>query len=194
MQFFKDLFYEIKKCFINLFGGIAIYPYPMFIIFYGSVHYKFKGENQRQVLDILEPGDILVRTYGGYLSTWFIPGYWSHAGIYVGDNRIIHVGGEGIMNEDILTFMRCDDVAVLRVTDPVEGRISTAIERAMKLMEMNIDYDYNFDKNDPESMYCTELVDYCYGGLNYAKKNKILYPDDLMKSECAIVYPGIKFK
>jgi len=194
MQFIKNIFYAIKKWFINLFGGIVVYPYPMFFIFYGSVHYKFKGHHQREVLDLIEPGDILLRTYDNYLSSFFIPGDWSHAGLYAGDNRVIHVGGEGILDEDILTFMRADNIAILRVSDRVEGRITTAIQRAHKLVEMDIDYDYDFDKKDPSKMYCTELVDYCYGGLNYSNPHKILYPDDLLKSECKLVYPGLNFK
>jgi hypothetical protein len=33
----------------------------------------------------VEPGDVLVRGYLGYVDGWFIPGYFSHAGLYLGE-------------------------------------------------------------------------------------------------------------
>ena len=110
-----QIFYKIKKFIINFFGNIVLFPRPMFIMFYGGVHYKIKGPNLRHIIETLKPGDILLRTYDNYLSSILIPGYWSHAAIYVGDNKVIHVGGDGITIEDILTFIRCDDVAILRI-------------------------------------------------------------------------------
>jgi len=185
-----QIFYAIKKFIINFFGSIVLYPRPMFVMFYGSVHYKFKGDNLREVLDMIEPGDILLRTYDNYLSSMVIPGYWSHAGLYVGDDKVIHVGGDGIIEEDILTFTRCDDIALLRIDD--DERINSAIAKAYDFLAQGIKYDYDFSKNNGKKMYCTEFTDECYGGISYVSSKGIIDPDDLLKSEFKIVYPGRK--
>jgi len=186
-----QIFYKIKKFIINFFGSIVLYPRPMFVMFYGGVHYKIKGPHLRLIIDTIEPGDILLRTYDNYLSSMVIPGYWSHAALYVGDNNVIHVGGDGIVEEDILTFTRCDDIAILRIND--EERISRAIKKAKEFLATGVKYDYDFEKGDDKKMYCTEFTDKCYGGINYADSKGIIDPDDLLHSEFKIVWPGSKF-
>jgi hypothetical protein len=153
--------YNIKSKFIAWVADIRIYAWPMFFIFAGDSHYKIKGPDQRKILTLLKPGDILLRRYNHYLGSLTIKGYWSHAALYVGDDQVIHMLAEGTVKEDILTFMRCDNIMILRLKDtdvPVK-----AIEKAYKFLKEGIEYDYDFDYSSPKRLYCTEMVDNCIG-------------------------------
>jgi hypothetical protein len=88
-----------------------------------------------------KPGDILVRGFKNYLDGYFIPGYFSHAGLYVGpvvekdkelvhrprgkklfrpgEQMVVHALAEGVLMEDLIQFCRCDYLAVLRFPEKV---------------------------------------------------------------------------
>ncbi|MFA6887280.1 MAG: YiiX/YebB-like N1pC/P60 family cysteine hydrolase [Fermentimonas sp.] len=108
-------------------------------------------------------------------------GYWSHVAVYVGDGDVIHMLGDGIVKEDILIFMRCDDICILR---PINSNsVPRAIDLAFEQLIIGVEYDYDFDTDTPKRFYCTEFVDYVY---NYPVKNNIknkyIIPDDFLKS------------
>ena len=172
--------YNIKSKAMSFFSDIRIYPGG--IIFAGDSHYEFKGPDMRAVLNNIKRGDVLLRRYSHYLGSVLVKGHFSHAAIYVGDNNIIHMLGEGINKEDILTFMRCDDLCILRYSD--FGVIDTAVNKAHGFYDQGIEYDYDFDTDSPSKFYCTEFVDNCF---DYAiKKEKTdgpnLLPDDYLIS------------
>lgn len=162
------------------------------LILWGDSHYKIKGPHQREILGTVKAGDILLRRYEHYLGSVTIPGYWSHAALYVGDDMIIHMLGDGITKEDILTFMRCDDIAILRCSD--EARVTEAIHAAETEYTKGTEYDYRFDSACPDHLYCTELVNNVFGQLSYERgiKNWIL-PDDMLQAlELDVVWKGRK--
>jgi len=173
----ESLFYRIKKKFLSFFADIKLYPFPGFIILFGDTNYQLKGPKMRRILNELQPGDVLVRTYKHYLGSMFTPGYWSHAAIFEGPNDVIHMLGKGIVREDILTFMRCDDVGVLRYYNGDIETIQNAIEKARVQLEKGVKYDYDFNTSNSETFYCTELINYCYN-LNYPD-DLIIMPDSL---------------
>lgn len=172
--------YNIKKKGMSFFCDIRLYPGG--IILAGDSHYKLKGPDMRHTLNKLVPGDVLLRRYSYYLGSILVKGYYSHAAVYVGDNDVIHMLGKGITKEDILTFMRCDDLCILRVRDPL--LVQPAIEKAHHFYGMGIEYDYDFDTDNPTTLYCTELVDNCYGYIIKKEKTsgKYLLPDDYLES------------
>ena len=126
---------KLKAGFLRVFGDIKVFKWPMFVL-YDPGSYKVKGEDMREVIEVIEPGDILLRAYDNYLDGYFIPGYFSHAGLYVGkvaeddkklirtregeklfrtgSQMVIHAMAEGVFMEDILNFCRCDRMAILR--------------------------------------------------------------------------------
>ncbi len=174
------MWYKIKSAVIGWFGDIQIFKYPFFILF-GHTAYKIKGHHQRQIINTLRPGDVLLRRYNNYLSGLMIPGYFTHAALYVGDNQVIHLLGDGICKEDILIFMRCDNMVVLRVKD--QSIVDEAIKKAYEQLEKGTEYDYDFNTNSPDRLYCTEFVDFCF---DYPVKPFIshdyIIPDDFMAS------------
>lgn len=147
------------------------------IILFGDSHYKMKGTHVREVMEKLKPGDVLLRRYDHYLGSLLLPGYWSHAAVYVGDNQVIHMLGDGITKEDILTFCRTDDVCILRCAD--DNRVQEAIGESKRQFNLGVEYDYDFKKT-PKKFYCSEFAHYVYKGLNYSKKpGKFIYPQDI---------------
>lgn len=177
----KKMLYEIKSSIIGWFGNIQVFKYPFFILF-GSSSYKIKGQHQRQIMDILKPGDVLLRRYNNYLSGLMIPGYFTHAAMYVGDNQMIHVLGGGMCKEDILTFLRCDNTVVLRFKD--QSKVEAAVKNAYEQLERKVEYDFDFNTDNAERFYCTEFVDFCF---DYPVKaeitHKTILPDDFLESD-----------
>jgi len=152
--------------------------------------YKLKGSDMRKLLDgstpLLQPGDILLRGYDGYVDGELIRRtgggqgngkYFSHAAIYVGkldetdknvvarrlqvpdgrggwrtateqemqqvrndpgffhsgEQMVVHSMGKGVFVEDILTFLRCDYLAVIRLPEEISAsRLSTAFSPVLK--------------------------------------------------------------
>jgi hypothetical protein len=169
-------FLKVKKCVADFFSDIRIYRGG--IILFGDSSYKVKGDDVRNIINIVEPGDVLLRRYDHYLGSIIIPGYYSHSALYLGNDTIIHMLGDGIKKEDILTFLRCDAISVLRCKD--KSLSESAMIKAVELYNAGVKYDYDFNFSDSKYMSCTEYIDYCFGGLFNGKK--IIIPDDFLDS------------
>ncbi len=61
----RFILYNIKKWLISWFCDIRIYK-GGFILFGGS-YYKINGKNQREIINIIEPGDVLLRRFNHYI-------------------------------------------------------------------------------------------------------------------------------
>jgi len=170
---------SLKKMLIDFFGNIRIYP-GGFILF-GNSAYKLKGPDWREILNIIQPGDIVLNAHDNYVSSWFIKGDFGHVGLYVGNDKIIHVRTDGIFEEDILTFLRADNAAIVRPTN--QTLVRPAIAKAYEYLGKKVEYDYDFNKNDTLQFYCSEFTDFCYNYLlnnSVSANNKFIYPDDYL--------------
>lgn len=156
----------------------------MWFVYRPDVH-RVRGKDVRQVMECVQPGDILLRRFDGYINTVFTPGFWGHAGLSVGDNQVIHAVSTGTITDDILDFCRTDAVAVLEpLLTHYEKR--RAVHQAKAFAREGIPYDYAFS-SDNIALYCTELVDYAYSRVfnaSYSWKmgRAILMPDGLRRS------------
>ena len=179
---------KLPKWLIRIVGHIYISKRPLWISYKPELH-KVKGNEIRQILDLVKPGDILLRRYDGYLNTYFTPGFWSHAAICVDNNNIIHSVGEGVIKEDIINFCRCDSVTIIRIKPEyiTKEDIDIAIERAYRMVNNKVQYDYDFMDNNGK-VYCTELLNQCFSSLfnddfvKYMGRNLIL-PDPMFNSK-----------
>jgi hypothetical protein len=158
----KKIKYNISKFIIKLFGDVQFFPAPMFCLFWGNTQYKVKGKEAREIIDDLQRGDIILTRFDRYVSSWFIPGYYTHVALYIGDNKVIHAVTKGVLEEDILSLLRTDHVCVLRFKeiDPITVRVAT--NTAITLVGR--DYDFLFESNDASSLYCSEIVKKVYSG------------------------------
>ncbi|MCX7986418.1 MAG: YiiX/YebB-like N1pC/P60 family cysteine hydrolase [Bacteroidales bacterium] len=179
---------KIYNGFVKVLGDIKVFPYPLFVI-YDPGSYRVKGDEIREVMQVVEPGDILVRGYVNYLDGYLIPGFFSHAGLYLGrvdedDKRwvkpqamhlfrsgsqmVIHAMAEGVFMEDIINFCRCDFMMILRRNPSIESEAArqitsrTIFENA--LQRLGLPYDFQFNFSDIKKLSCTELVFDCCKG------------------------------
>ena len=162
------------KWFVNFFGNIRIYKFGIVIL--GETSYHIKGPQFRQILDILKDGDVLLRRYDHYIGGLAIPGYWTHAGQYTKDGKVIHMLGDGIAKEDVLTFLRTDHVCVLRCKNP--DLIPHAVKKAEDLYDEDVEYDYQF-KADNKTLYCSEMIYHDFDMPDEIKFEDYILPDDL---------------
>ena len=185
---------QLPKWLLSFSGHFYIHKYPGFFLYKPHVH-KIKGHEIREIINNLKEGDILLRRLSRYLNTIFTPGFWGHAALYVGEGKVIHAVGEGVVYEDILDFCRCDSVCILRL-DVSKFKVKKAIHKAKEYEKERTGYDYKFASNNG-TVYCTELVDLCYTGIfakDYEEElgNNILLPEGIYNS--TLVTKVIEFK
>lgn len=170
-----NLLYRLERKLFTFLGDIKVFGWTHPMWFGINAHgYKLKGTVYRKLRELLMPGDIVLRRFDGYLSSYMIPGFWNHAGIYIGEDenkpeQVIHAVSEGVIQEDILNFMRTDHLLVLRcINERKTKRVKNAIELAKSIVGKP--YDFGFDFKDTNRFSCTELVSYCYPHLEVGKK------------------------
>lgn len=164
------LFYRLQKKLFTFLGDIKVFGWKHPMWFEINAHgYQLRGSSYRTLQNLIQPGDILIRRFNGYLSSYMIPGFWSHAGLYIGNDgdkpeQVVHAVSEGVIQEDILDFMRTDYMLVLRLSKDKKGKArQKAIEKAKSIV--GSPYDFGFDFKNTNRFSCTELVDYCYPGI-----------------------------
>lgn len=162
-----NLFYKLKSAFLTFFGDIKVYPYPMFIV-YCPDSFQVKGADTREAMRLIRPGDLILRKYRHYLDGYFIPGKFSHTGVYVGGGKVIHAVAEGVSETDLIDFLRCDSFAILR---PKSGT-QEAIEKLHDFLGKP--YDFNF-RSGNEAYYCHELGAEVYPELSIKKLRPSLF-------------------
>ena len=137
--------------------------YPMFLQYVECTH-RVNGEDYYKVRELLEPGDIILRGHDNYLSKFLVPGSYSHSGIYIGNERIIHSTVEnGVHESNLVDFMRCDRFMAMR---PVFGKVDIK-EKAQKYIGKK--YDNELEDNDDE-YYCHEFVAYVLNDCGFGIK------------------------
>lgn len=103
---------------------------------------------QELVLDLsLKKGDILVHSiddtspYSSPLSP-YVPGHWTHAGMYIGDNKVLEAGGHGIAINDISDWAYPRDVcvAIFRVPGLREEQRNNVVNWGLE----KVDHHYDF--------------------------------------------------
>ena len=147
---------KLKQILLTIFGDIKVFRWPLWIV-YDPDMYGMTGSKIRAVLDIIKPGDIVLRGYRHYADGYFIPGKYSHSGIYIGDNMVVHAVSDGVSKIDILDFLMCDVCCVLRPKSPEAAK--HAVEKVQSYI--GTAYDFDFSKGD-KALYCHELVAISY--------------------------------
>lgn len=162
MAFFES----IKIAFLKAFGNFKIFKFPFFLV-YDPRTFDLKGSHYYELRDIIKPGDIVLRAYRNYLDGYFIPGKYSHASLYTGEEKIIHAMTPDVQWTDLVTFMRCDRICVIR-PNVSESDKQLAIERVKDMLGKPYDYDFIFEDNGDISnttnrkFSCSELVYFAY--------------------------------
>jgi hypothetical protein len=126
--------------------------------------YPIKTLHFNTIRNQLEPGDIILTRRNGYISNYFIPGYWTHSALYIGTTEVmydknqpfvIEALSEGITCRSIEESLQVDAFIVLR---PLISKLE--IEKAIKIAKNHLGkpYDFDFDFNTLDKVGCTELI------------------------------------
>jgi len=119
----------------TVFSDIKVFKWPLFISYHPQT-FAIKGHHTREILKLIKPGDILVRSFKNYLNGHFMPGTFQQAGFYLsevtdehlrkiaqiehptdfhtGRQMVIHTVGDQVVLSDLIDFCRCDGLAVMR--------------------------------------------------------------------------------
>ena len=199
-HFVSGLAFNLKQGLLEGLGRIRIYDKPLWFVF-NPTGYQIHARQIREALAVLKPGDVVVRKYNTYLSSYFIPGRFSHSGVYVGEQEadgmrigcVVHALGTGVQMQDVIDFfMTCDEFAILRPqAKEADGSGTSGVaiaERACAIARSYIGtpYDYTFtvagdyaNKDEVEkhtkSVYCHELTRSCYPDLDVPLIEPVLW-------------------
>ncbi|OQX13645.1 MAG: hypothetical protein BWK76_15880 [Desulfobulbaceae bacterium A2] len=132
---------------------------------------------QEQIIASLEPFDILLRNRPYSLTNWFIPGFFTHASIYLGDltqlqeqtpefpwqemfnsegEIIIESTRQGVAFNPVKQFLNCDSLLVLR--DPSLTPLQKKNIASNAIQEIGKKYEYGFNLTTPKKQFCAKLV------------------------------------
>ncbi len=136
------------------------WAHPLWFVFQPK-EYKLTGKQLIDIILTMVPGDILISRVDGVVSTWLIPGWWTHGGVCTAPGHVTHSTAKGVTEDHLFEFLRADYVIVLR---PYNYKL--ALDGAKLAREtQGAEYDFGFDFEDSSEFACTELVMYCYSSV-----------------------------
>lgn len=166
--------YGLQTLLGGRFAGIHMVP---------NVVHRLTPAVLSELRPILQPGDVLLCRAEGKLTAALLPGFWSHAALFLGSRTELaaldeHAGASpepwteipattpplGIVIEAVsprvrlvplATSLSADHVLVLRPVLPA-GQIRAALREALR--HVGKPYDYEFDFGSASRVVCTELV------------------------------------
>lgn len=146
----ETIWYKIKKSVINFFSNINLGK--------REVHGVTK-EMAQSVLPKMQPGDILLRRTEGTSGNLFIPSWWKHAGVYVGDGQVVDAAFAGVGKNSLEKFMTDGDaIMIVRAKNLTDSQRQAIADYANR--QVGKPYDFDFDFTDDARQYCTELANH----------------------------------
>ncbi len=145
-----------------------------------------------QLRTLLTPGDVLVVRKDYALTNYFLPGYWPHVALYLGDanaltnmglhehanvlprwrrlleasldepRRVLEAMRDGVQIRSLNSAFRSDSIVVLR---PKLSPPDVARGLARGLAHEGKPYDFDFDFTRADRLVCTEVVFRAFDGL-----------------------------
>jgi uncharacterized protein YycO len=163
----------------------------------------------------LQAGDILLEKTPFRLTDSFIPGHWGHAAIWIGTKAQLQALGiwqhplvearhaeieagrsvvealrTGVEMNTLAHFLNVDDLAILRQSNSAP---QSAGERAdiilQTLRQVGKSYDFNFDVESTQRMFCSKLIYHGYTRIDWPTSRFLgrftVSPDDIAKRALA---------
>lgn len=146
----------------------------------------------QQLRKVLQPGDVIVTRKEHALTNYFLPGYFPHAALFLGQPaeldrlglrehpnvsprwrrlleldttehaRVLEAMKDGVLMRSITSPLRCDAFAILR-PQLTQSQVATALSRG--LFHEGKCYDFDFDFTRSDRLVCTEVVYRTYEGV-----------------------------
>ncbi|TWT54246.1 hypothetical protein Pla22_18870 [Rubripirellula amarantea] len=116
----------------------------------------------RELNSMIVPGDVFVTRKEFAITNYFLPGFWPHAALYVGEGRVVESLKDGVHVRGMESPYGNDCVAIIR-PKLQSTEIDMAIQRAHTHVGKPYDFDFDFTRSD--RMVCTEVVYRSYEGV-----------------------------
>jgi len=127
---------------------------------------RVPGEPLEAVRTFLKPGDIIVTRHRDALTNVFLPGFWPHAALFVGEQaaggNVVEAKKDGVLLRELDETLKVDSFVVLRADVDAEVHaevVSRAMSHVGKL------FDFAFDFKQADRLACTALVYRSWHGL-----------------------------
>ncbi len=167
----------------------------------GIFHHDSNSEkNAADLRPFLRPFDIVLMRSPNHLTNKFIPGYFGHVGIWLGNNlveRYLIKPFEKYRKDGVaMVEMLRSGMQISTLDEFADGEIFLVMrpENLTRKQKKNIlfnirkqltkAYDFNFDVESPEAITCTELVylayDFIDWKIRFTMERYTISPDDLV--------------
>lgn len=158
------IFSKCSDVFWKVFGNTKVYKYPFWFV-YDPEDPGVDGDHLLRIMKVIKPGDVIMRGWRHYLNGFFIPGEYSHGGVYVGNGEVVHAVAKGVVRCNLLDFAMADRVCIVR---PASHSLAGAAQAEL-FASQKIPYDYQMTEGQ-EAMYCFELCAECYRNTLHIEK------------------------
>lgn len=153
--------------------------------FTGQFHGKIdKKTNAMLLRSHLQEFDIVLLKSITHLTEKFIPGYFGHVGVCMGNDLMIETPRSGVRVCSTEEFSDGEIYLIVRPTNLSE-RQKQKIRISLK-KQVGKKYDFNFDSQSPDRIVCSDLVCLTYDFIDWQSKkiagHYITSPDDLVRS------------
>ncbi len=113
-------------------------------------------KNFNNLIPHLKKWDIVCMKSPNRLTDKLIPGYFGHVGIFLGDNIFAESTQKGVIYSHSQNFAEGNIFVIIRPNSVTNEQN----ERMMQILKAQIgkNYDFNFNVESPDMIFCTELV------------------------------------
>jgi hypothetical protein len=135
----------MKSC-----ARVYVKGWPFAVDICREAKFKLQTPEYLETLKHLKVGDIILRTYENFSSNWFIPGKYTHAGVYIGrygdiEHAIIHMVDPHTTLDTVAAYMACDGIQVWRKKGELSDvEVQSVIEYGITYLQKKVEYDYEF--------------------------------------------------
>lgn len=139
---------------------------------------------RRRIATLLQPGDVIITRHDDAMSNLFLPGFWPHSALYIGELRdrqqlgvnmsddkwsrsqdpvcVLEAKKDGVQFRSLEETLAVDCCTILRPrlnSKSLSKALTRAVTHEGKL------YDFEFDFTRSDCMVCTEVIYRTYHGL-----------------------------
>ena len=143
-------------------------------------HFLFKAylkptkvENLEPIIPYLKKWDIVCIKSPYRLTDKFIPGYFGHVGIYLGGNVFAESTQKGVVYSNSNDFAEGKTFVIIR-PKTITNRQNSRMIQVLRA-QIGKSYDYNFNVESPDRIFCSELIYLVYEQIHWKTKRILDY-------------------
>jgi len=163
--------------------------------FFGQFHGKIDRKTNSMLLQSqLQEFDIVWLKSLTHLTERFIPGYFGHVGVCIGNDLMIEAKRSGTKLSSVEEF---SDGEIFLIARP--NGLSETQKQEIRLMlkgQVGKKYDFNFDSQSPDRIICSDLICLSYDFVEWQTKKRGGHyntsPDDLVRT--LLIRPDFNFE